>query len=143
MLNLPDIRQTTDYDCGAAAIDTVCRFYKRRERGPVKLANHVQGMAPDTVEAVFRSLGFKLLSGTMTTRDLRSLALDRPVMCCINAETGGHWVTIRGVTRARVHFQCPVLGPTTLSIEHWEGIWHDRTSSGHHYDHYGLCAYLG
>lgn len=141
MISLPDIRQSTDYDCGAAGIDVVCRYYGRRARGPVKLANPIQGMSPDTVEAVFRSLGFTVLAGRMTVDDLAHLTkTGRPVLCCVTIDTGGHWVVVRGVTRSRVHYHCPLRGPRSTFITDWESNWHDRTTSGHVYDRYGLCA---
>lgn len=142
-LVLADIRQAEDYDCGTAAMDTVCRFYHKRERGPVKLANQIQGMAPETVEALARSLGFHVISGRMLIEDLRLLTKTRPVMCCITHDTGeGHWVVVRGVQRGRVYFQCPTLGPRSLEKVQWLKQWTDRTVKGHAYDQWGICAYV-
>lgn len=137
MIQLPDLRQSTDYDCGAVAIDVVCQFYGRRTRGPVRLANPIQGMAPDTVEAFLRSLGFKLLTGTMSVADLKHFTKSgRPVLVCRD----GHWVVVRAVGRGLVYYHCPSDGPSKMTITRWEETWNDRTSSGHAYDHYGCAA---
>lgn len=139
MLTIPAILQATDYDCGAAALDAVAEFWGLRKRGPVRLANPIQGMAPDAVEAVLRSLGLSVLSGTMTVGDLRHLtATGRPVLCPV-ALAGGHWVVVRGVARGSVHFHCPTTGPSKMREAEWLVDWRDNSRSGHWFDRWGIC----
>lgn len=139
LLDIPDIRQQADYDCGAAALDAVLSFHGLRVRGPVRLANAVQGMSPDTVEAVLRSVGLAVLSGTMTVGDLRHLTrAGRPVLCPVSAG-GGHWVVVRGVARGRVHFHCPTRGPVHTPELHWVAEWVDTSRSGQTFSHWGIC----
>lgn len=139
LLKIPDVRQATEHDCGAAAIEAVCRFHGVKDRGPARLANAVDGMSPATVEAVLRSLGLAVLSGTMTAGDLRHLAdTGRPVLCP-TAHRGGHWVVVRGVARRRVHFHCPIDGPGSLPVATWETLWSDSTRAGHEYASWGVC----
>lgn len=139
LLDIPDVRQREDFDCGAAALDAVARFYGLRERGPVRLANAVQGMSPDTVEAWLRAVGFGVLSGTMTVADLAHLTkTGRPVLCPV-ARGGGHWVVVRGVFRNRVHFHCPTHGPDVAHEFDWVPAWRDETRAGHDYRHWGIC----
>lgn len=143
MLTLPDVRQADDYDCGWAAVDAVAQYWGKRTRGPAKLANRVQGMQPDTVEAVLRSLGFSVLSGTMYVGLLRELtAAGNPVLCPITLATEGgpvgHWVVVRGVARGRVHYHCPAAGPKATSYTKWVDAWRDshRVSQ---FDRWGVC----
>lgn len=139
LLDIPDIRQADDYDCGAAALDAIARFHGLRARGPVALANPVQGMAPDTVEAVLRSLGLSVLSGTMTVDDLRHLTRSgRPVLCPV-AHHGGHWVVVRGVERGRVYYHCPAAGPAVLREADWLAAWRDTSRTGQRFLQWGIC----
>ncbi len=141
LLKIPDIRQRSDHDCGAAAIEAVCRYYGRKVKGVPNLANPVQGMGPDTVEAVLRSLKFRLVTGTMRVVDLKHYTkIFTPVLCPI-ADMGGHWVVVRGVERQRVHFHCPTRGPTSLPIEQWEEEWTSGTTSGVDFDQWGIAVF--
>ena len=140
-LQIPDIRQRADYDCGAAALDAVCQFHGLRRRGPSALANAVQGMSPDTVEAVLRSLGLSVLSGAMTLADLRHLTqTGRPVLCPITADAGGHWVVVAGVGYGRVSYHCPTHGPTKLPVAEWCLRWRDTSRAGMEFRKWGICA---
>lgn len=138
LLDLPDRRQSADYDCGAAAVAAACLFLGRRP--PARLANPVQGMAPDTVEAALRLAGLPVLSGTMTVDDLRHLTrAGRPVLCPVSLH-GGHWVAVRGVERGRVHFHCPLDGRLALPAAEWVAAWRDTSRAGHEFDRFGIAA---
>lgn len=142
ILDIPDIRQAEDYDCGSAALDAVARFHGLRKRGPVRLANPVQGMSPDTVEAVLRSLGLRVLSGTMTLPDLQSLTRSgRPVLCPVTTQGGGgHWVVVRGVARRTVYTHCPLFGRLSVRAADWLAGWRDATRAGHEFDRWGIAT---
>ena len=144
LLDIPDVRQREDFDCGAAALDAVARFYGVRERGPVRLANPVQGMSPDTVEAWLRAVGFGVLSGTMRVADLAHLTrTGRPVLCPITGAGGGHWVVVRGVTRTRVHFHCPTNGARWWPHALWVSAWLDSSRTGQAFARWGICPTRG
>jgi ABC-type bacteriocin/lantibiotic exporter with double-glycine peptidase domain len=145
LLTIPDIRQATDYDCGAAAVDAVCRFHGLRARGPAKYANAVQGMAPSTVEAVLRSLGLTVWGGPILTGVGGLAHLTRagvPVLCPTGLR-GGHWVVVRGVGRGRVHFHCPVDGPSSLPRLSWESNWCDTSHTGEAFARWGIATSRG
>lgn len=137
MIVLPDIRQTNDHSCGMAAVMAVCYYWGVAD--PPDLANPVQGMGPDTVEALLRSAGLQVLSGTFTIHDLRYLTRDRPVICPTQYE-GGHWVTVRGITQW-VYYQDPLYGPRHTGKTEWMAAWDDRGRLGHSYKHWGICGY--
>ena len=143
LLTIHDIRQREDFDCGSAAVDSLCAFHGVRQRGPVKLANRIDGMAPDTVAAVLRALGFRVLSGPMVggISDLQHFTrAGLPVLCPITVAAGGHWVIVRGVERARVYYQCPTNGPVSMSAAKWMDGWRDTSASGHEFDRWGIVA---
>lgn len=140
LLDIPDVRQASDYDCGAACLDAVAQFHGLRVRGPARLANAVQGMSPDTVEAVLRALGLPVLSGTMAVADLRHLTrTGRPVLCPV-ARAGGHWVVVRGVARGKVHFHDPAAGPGAEREADWLAGWRDVARSGAEFARWGIGA---
>ena len=145
MLELNGAMQKGDYDCGAACVDTVIRYYGiRTSVAFLDLANPIQGLSPDSIEALCRKAGLSILSGTMTTDDLQHLTKrERPVLCPITTPEGGHWIVVRGVARGRVYFHDPADGPRSLKLADWSAGWRDTSRAGHEYDRWGICAYLG
>lgn len=138
LLAIPDIRQTTDYDCGAIAIESACQFLGVKP--PAAPTNAVQGMAPDTVEAVLRSAGLTVIVGTMDVEDLRHFTrTGRPVVCPCS-DWGGHWVVVCGVERGRVTVQCPLRGRITLTGAKWLEGWTSTSRPGHVYDRWGIAV---
>lgn len=142
-MTLPDVRQTEDHGCGDAVLDAVFKFFGVKDRA--SLANAVQGMAPDTVEAVLWSAGFRVLSGHMTVRDLKHLTdSGRPVICP-TAMYGGHWVVVCGVARLRVTFTDSAVpkdlpNPRTLPAAEWTAQWRDTSRSAVEYDKWGIAV---
>lgn len=139
LLDIPDIRQREDWDCGAAAVEAVLRYHRVWRARDRDLTNPVQGMDPGTVAAVLRSNGMTLLDGTMTVEDLRHLTrTNRPVLCPVNLY-GGHWVVCRGVEYGGVHFHCPTQGRLRLPVSRWVEEWTSSSESGHAFDRWGIC----
>jgi ABC-type bacteriocin/lantibiotic exporter with double-glycine peptidase domain len=139
LLDVADIRQDEDYNCGDAAVDAALSVYGLTRPRRSKLANAVQGLSPDTVEAVLRALGLGVLSGEMTVDDLRHFTrAGRPVLCCV-AWDGGHWVVVRGVERSRVHVQCPIRGRVPVPVAEWDRAWSDETVRGRAFVRWGIA----
>lgn len=143
MLKIPDIRQREDYDCGEAALEAAMRFHGYVVF-PCNLSNPVQGIAPDTAEAILRSRGLAVLSGTMAVADLQHLTRRRlPVLCPIQRGGSGHWVVVYGVTGTkggtRVFFQCPIDGPCSMPATTWRDGWVDVSRAGARFDSWGIC----
>lgn len=143
MLSIPDVRQGDGHSCGDAAIDAALAALGLRRRPGTKLANAIQGLAPDTVAAVLRASGATVLAGPMVSgiEALRHFtAAGCPVLCPI-AERGGHWVVVRGVGRGRVHFHCPIDGPDSRRAAEWLDVWHDSASeTGHGFARWGVVC---
>lgn len=140
LLDLPDVRQRDDYDCGEAAADTVFRFLCGRSLSHVALSDAVDGLHPSNLEAGLRRAGLAVQSGTMTVADLQHhTRAGRPVLCPI-AHHGGHWVVVRGVARGKVYYQCPTAGRLSLSLAQWVDAWRDSTRAAHDFDRWGIAA---
>lgn len=144
LLTIPDIRQSSDHDCGAAALSAVLQFHGLQPAKWVKkLANPVQGMAPDTIEAVLWEALGRVTRGTMAVADLRHFCnTRRPVLCPVTFEGEGHWVVVRGVAYNRVEFHDPLRGPGSLTVKKWEEAWHDSTP-GSVYRAFGVTGWMG
>lgn len=140
MLNTRDIRQTDGHSCGDVAQDIVFDFFGVRPPAP-GLSSEPDGLHPAVIEATFRKAGMRVQSGSMDTRDLKHhIAQGRLVLCPIDL-FGGHWVVVRGVSRAYVHYQCPTEGRQRKIHESWNGLWRDSTRSGHSFDHWGIAVW--
>jgi predicted double-glycine peptidase len=140
LLDLPDVRQREDFDCGTAAVETVLRFLGVRAAGRGVLADQVDGTHPSTIEAALRRAGLAVQSGTMTPADLRHHTRQgRPVLCPIAAH-GGHWVVVRGVGRGFVYYSCPAEGAKQVRLSAWLDLWRDSTRAAHDFDRWGIAV---
>jgi ABC-type bacteriocin/lantibiotic exporter with double-glycine peptidase domain len=141
VLVLPDVRQAAGHDCGAAVLECVLRFYGVAPARWVRaLPNPVQGVSPDTIEAVLWATLGRVCRGTMTTADLRHhTRAGRPVLCPV-ADHGGHWVCVAGVERGRVHYHDPLTGPAVAGAADWDRRWADSTP-GVPYTRFGLTGW--
>ncbi len=143
LLNLPDIRQREAFDCGSAVVDAICQYHGLIQTGPVKLSNAIAGMSPDTLTAVLRGIGYRVLSGPMVggLADLQHYTRrGLPVLCPITLDASGHWVIVRGVERRAVHYHDPDAGPQTMAAQKWLDGWRDMSESGHDFDRWGIVA---
>lgn len=146
LLEVPDVRQRTDYGCGDAAVDAALGALGIARKRGTRLSNPEQGMGPDTVAAVLRAAGVSVLAGPLLTgvEGLRHFAgAGCPVLCPV-ADHGGHWVVVRGVQRGRVYYQCPLSGPTSKGAAAWCAEWRDSAAeSGHRFDRWAIvCSNL-
>lgn len=144
MIHLPDIRQRESWDCGRTMFEIFCTFYEK----PLplfiaNLSNAAVGLSPDSLEAGFRSLGFKTLSGNWTIEMVRSFTkIGRPLATLMQLDGIGHWVAVRGVARNRVYVQCPEVGPTSYRIEEWDKNWIDFHHLGTVFDRWAVCPFV-
>jgi len=142
LLDLPDIRQRDNYDCGNAAVAVVLARY--RVKATVNLATAERGTGPDEIEQYFRRLGLRVIAGSMEIDDLRHMANTlRPVICLCTwpGDVDSHWVIVRGVSRNRVYYHCPQDGPESMTAEAWTAIWQ---ATGRHgpLKQWAVCGWL-
>lgn len=145
MLTIPDVRQRTDWSCGAACLAALFRFHKRPAPGWVALLpNPDRGTSPDVMEAALHAgFGRPPLRGALDLADLRHLAATgRPVLCAVTWGGTGHWVVCRGVARGRVGYHCPTDGPGSMRAAEWLAGWRDEVDTSP-YQRFGLAGWPG
>lgn len=139
----PDIRQITDYDCGRACLESLLKVHGHKP-GPWlnNLANPVQGMAVDTVEAVLWCTFRNTICGSMTFADLdHYTATLRPVICPITYDGGtGHYVLVYRVNASRVYYHDPKYGPQMTTRKDFAAMWYDAEPN-RVYRNFGLTAW--
>lgn len=149
LLELRDLRQTDNHDCcPAAARVAFSAFGYRYSHAALIDALHTSGMDgtdPRTLEAMLRKSGWHVLSGDMSVEDLKyQTRLGRPVIVLVTLDCGGHYVTVRGVHRNRVHFHDtrPANGGfVSLPTGEFEAVWHDFDRFGTDYRNFGLAIW--
>jgi ABC-type bacteriocin/lantibiotic exporter with double-glycine peptidase domain len=125
MLDIPDVRQGSGHDCGPAVFRAVVAFFGLK--APAPKADPLAGLHPEYLEPLLREAGLQVLSGEMDTDDLKyHTRRGRPVVCLIRHGDTGHYVVASGVSRGRVHYHCPLSGPSSVPAAEWDARWTDR-----------------
>ena len=149
LLNIPDVRQSTAYSCGAAALQAVLSYYgiDKRERALMDMLRTTEeaGTSPENIVRVAADLG--LLADpreNLTYEDLEKAFREGiPVICAIQAWMDapperrswpanwedGHYVIIIGADEQFVYVEDPSLLGTRGVIPKQEFLdrWHDYT----------------
>lgn len=140
LLDLEDVRQRESDDCGRAVYRTVMKFYGIRQ--PPPHVDPLGGMHPAYLAAALRLAGLKVCEGEMDEGDLKyHCNRGRPVIALIHHEGFGHYVTVRGVDRNKVYYQCPILGRCSLRVDNWRSVWYDLDRSGLTFRHWGASVW--
>lgn len=133
LLDTADVRQRTDHGCGATAFDVLYRFHHggRSPRWTQELPDPARGMGPDTLELLVRRHFDCVAVGHWDLARLALFARFTPVLCLVTVgHESDHWVCVRGVTRSRVHVQCPDRGRYDATHAEWSAAWTDATAGG-------------
>ena len=159
LLPVPDTRQSTNYSCGAAALQAVLSYYgvdTREDRLMVELGSDPEnGTSPQAMVRIARHHGLEAeLRESMTIDDLAELvAQGTPTIVCCQAWReesqkkpwaddweDGHYMVVIGVDDQRVYFEDPsLLGSRgQISRASFEERWHDVEGSGRRYVRAGL-----
>lgn len=158
IINLPQIRQTYGYDCGAKTIQAILVYYGIEIRG-----DHIMKFAQTTKEGtqiqsmirVIKKYGLKTDSREMTITDVKNYLNKKiPVILVLQAWTkrknidwekdwrDGHYVVAIGYTKDRIIFEDPSSFPRTyLSYNELEKRWHDVGQNGKKYIHHGIAIF--
>jgi predicted double-glycine peptidase len=144
-LALPDVRQATDYTCGAAALQSILAYFgeeSREDRLAQELgATPEAGVPPQALLRVARAHGLIAeLRENLSLSDLaRAVDQGTPVLIALQAWPDkprhsfaneweqGHYVVVVSVERERLIFEDPsLLGSRgVLSLRDFEDRWHD------------------
>lgn len=141
VLDVPDIRQQENWDCGPAATMAVCRFLGT---GPETEQEYVDGMgtteegtSPAQIVGYLRSLDLAVEEGEGKSLDdlATYTASGKPVICAVKAGKSGHWVVVCGVEADTVHVHDPLSGRVTVQADDFVRDWRDGS-----YSHYGIAV---
>lgn len=155
-LAIPDVRQSADYDCGAAALRAVAQFFGvAGDQGDFVAAlgsSPAEGTGPEQLIAGAKALSLNATDAAGMTVDYLAqvVAHGRPVICCIQAygtpdqyarDESGHWVVVCGVDDQSVYVQDPAAGPGKIPVADFEARWHDKTADGRQLVRYGIAVW--
>ncbi len=156
LIKIPMTRQSTDYTCGVAALQSVLMYFGDEYREDVLSkdlkADPEQGTAYKEIVRLAESKGYKVdVFKNMTIENLKKLIDSRkPVICLIQAwpehkvdyETDwedGHYVVAIGYDEKNVYFMDPSTLGNYSFIPRVEFMkrWHD-TDSKEKLEHFGM-----
>jgi uncharacterized protein len=143
---VPDVQQSTDFSCGAAALQAVLGYWGIYAQEQTLMhalhTNEISGTTPESIIGVAREMGLEAYS--RENLDLASLeeAVHRiPVICAIQAWPisrpakftwntcweEGHYVIVIGIDKQNVYVEDPSLFGTRGVIPREEFLerWHD------------------
>lgn len=148
MIPVKSVRQQHNYDCGAAALKSIAKFYGvplDKERDFIKLCDtgKRKGTHPENIVGAARALGLRAtLYNHMTVGQLKGL-LDQkvPVICAIQAygdpqdysdehPKDGHYVIAVGYDQENIYFEDPSIKGSRgyIPISEFVQRWHDEES---------------
>jgi HK97 family phage portal protein len=144
LLDLPDIRQTHNYDCGAACTRAVCEFFgaasdDESEENFIAQLNTTPAdgtQFPDIIDLCQRR-GLAVTTGKMDVDDLRRFFKKGwPVICPVEMYGPGldHYVVVIGVGLGQVFYHDPARvegrerdsGRALMSEDDFLSVWFDR-----------------
>lgn len=158
ILNLPQLRQTFNYDCGAKALQSVLVYYgfEIREDHIIKKAGtHKWGTPIKGIKKVIKEYGLKCTAKEMTIDHLkRYIDKNIPVILVLQAWRNkkkigwekdwidGHYVVAIGYEKDKILFQDPSsFEHTYLKYDELNKRWHDVDTKRKKYYHYGIAVY--
>jgi len=141
LIDVPDIRQLSDYDCGPAAVLSVARYFG--VDGGITEPDLIAALATSrtTGTPARNMVDWLTAKGLVATsavgldvEDLRRFFLsDHPAICEIqaygtpqeeDAGDSGHYVVVIGVGLGQVFFQDPSAGRQMVTEAEWLAAWH-------------------
>lgn len=146
MLEIPDIRQLHNSDCGWANVEAILQangIFKHRDVVIQSLGlSDIFGVNPKSIELFFRHEQFNVISGNMTIDDLKfHLKNKRPVICPVTMNNVGHYICVTGIHRGKITYNDPSYGKKSIDIDKFIEIWEDTDKFGNVYKNYGIAVW--
>lgn len=156
-LDFPDVRQSTEYSCGAAAVQSVLRYYgiDFREKALMKhLKTDTEGTVVNNMMDFLHEMGLKTEDGKMSIDELKkNIDKGYPVIIAVQAwgdekdyetsEENGHYIVTIGYEDDKFIFDDPSILSNRgyLTVKDLEKRWHDYDSGKKQkLDKYGIVV---
>jgi len=154
LIDFPEVRQTTDYSCGASALQAILYYYglSYREDQLIEIlrSNHNAGTPPSNIVTYCRKLGFIVIEKQhMTIDDIRYYLKQKiPILVAYqvsgasNTCQNGHYSVIIGLQGDKLIFDDPaIIGKGFIRIADFFRRWYDCDIYGQQYVRYGIMIY--
>jgi ABC-type bacteriocin/lantibiotic exporter with double-glycine peptidase domain len=158
ILEFPDLRQASNYDCGAVAVQSVLAYYgiDFREDKIIKMAHtsETKGTSIAGVKKVLKHFRLRFYEKELTI-DLIKKYIRRhvPVILLVQAWAkkntdwdsdwkDNHFVVAIGYSQKKIYFEDPsTYNKTYLYYHELEERWHNVDLDGKRYIKYGIAVY--
>jgi predicted double-glycine peptidase len=158
-IQVPNVQQTKNFSCGAAATQSVCCYFGV---GPENQEEYVKrlktepngGTAPADIVKFCKSHNLSVKKVVDMTVDQLTGYLEsgKPVICAMQAHgtkkdyknwTSGHYVVAIGYDDKHIYFEDPMSTGRRmfLPIHEFEERWHDYDKHGNEYDNLGIVVW--
>lgn len=158
----PDLRQASDYDCGAAAVQDVLSYYGDDATGIDSIISELGtdeelGTSPEQIKSYLESQGFTVDMEEMTIEDVKVYIDEKvPVILDIqawhediaidydytNEWNDGHYVVAHKYNDQGLILDDPSsVGRAFISYEDLEKRWHDVNGNNEQIKHLGIAVY--
>jgi HK97 family phage portal protein len=153
-LDVPDVRQSYPYDCGAAATMAVCQFYGV---GPATEEEYIaalgtteeEGTDPQAIISYLQQVGLRVdARNDLEVYDLATAGC--PVIVCVQdyeeepedipEEASGHYVVVCGADDDNITLQDPVNGRVEMPTTDFLARWEDRSDT-QDFVHFGIFVF--
>lgn len=124
-LDVPDLRQEGDFDCGAAAVRSVLAYHGQEltEEECIRAlgTTHENGTSEEAICKFCKAQGYNVTEGDMSPEEIgQHTQANRPVICSV--EDDKHWVVACGVQGDTMTVQDPLKGKCEMKCEKGYGI---------------------
>lgn len=156
LLDVPDIRQEFDYDCGAAACLAIANYFRIGPQSLGEMRDILNTEKKNGTELIrmidfFNANGLSVTSGQgWTIEDLKQFFLAKmPVICAIQAygspaderaNRSGHYVVVIGLALGQIVLQDPSSGRRIVPELDFESVWHDKDENENILKKFGIAV---
>lgn len=156
-VNLPSVKQTKNYSCGAGALRSIAKHYgiEMSEKDFMKLlkTSYEEGTDPTNLKKTANILSLNVKEHHNMSINLLKKYLNegKPIICAIQAygkpkdykeDKNGHYVIAIGYDKSYIYFEDPVLKGKRGHLKNDEFLkrWHDY-DEGRKFKCYGLVVW--